>query len=201
MTTSRETNEPMIGRINDYKYLLVLLLIPTLPVFGCVGIGYSPMAEVEIENPVIGRHKGNITKKDLVDTDDIDHPGNVIIPTDNSRKDIVRNDYCYSSDVLLQHWGKPDEKKKSEDSEIWTYDLGSSFVGVWLCVVVLPLPFGSPFEPDEVQFSIEDNKVVRAYGKKGRTSFSWMAGLMMLGHAGPGGPGVRHNSGEWKGWW
>ncbi len=69
---------------------------------------------------------------------------------------------------VLERWGPPDKKEIDGTMEVWTYHHGITFSGVWLMVVIVPIPLVVPVGREDTFLYFTDNtltKVEREYGR------------------------------------
>jgi hypothetical protein len=85
----------------------------------------------------------------------------------------------FTAESFLAAWGAPDDVMQDDDStEVWRYDLGLRWNGVWGFFIVLPWGFFVPTGCDSVTLRVEAGEVVEARTLVGGAeTWHWHLGL------------------------
>jgi hypothetical protein len=85
-------------------------------------------------------------------------------------------DDAMSSSRLLEEWGEPDSRDECPDgSECWRYNGFVRWAGV-VVIVFVPIPLVVPTGLEHVDFTVRDDRVVRAHSSANHESWGWTCG-------------------------
>ena len=93
----------------------------------------------------------------------------------------------YSTERVIELWGKPDESYQEGLCTVYSYHDGFSWSGVGAFVLIIPIPLMVPSGNDEVRIYFRDNQSVAAVSEYGEVTgmFGYMCGSNECGfHAG-----------------
>ncbi|EEF61513.1 hypothetical protein Cflav_PD4191 [Pedosphaera parvula Ellin514] len=130
---------------------------------GCVGIGVSKTRNEAFQNPKIS---------DVAYVSGLSH-------TDASQTNVV----VYTATWLENHWGRPARITHvgvDSQTEVWTYKFDIIWNGV-TPVLLVPIPIILPVGREQIQFVLQDGRVVSAKEHK-EQSFGGAYGLSAALH-------------------
>lgn len=138
--------------------------IMSLACTGCIGVGFDRTTTVSIEKPV-----------------PLGHPS---WPADGFERWACQADqeqtYRTKSD-FIESWGEPHSIEVSNDKETWNYQESGRWCGLWLGLLIVPVPLVLPVCETYDKITFENNLAVRSTSRR---FVETATGIMLVGPMG-----------------